>query len=72
MGEEHRDFLAQMSRLFEGRRAGEGSSKIAGILIKVAWNLTMWRVGAAARLQGACLAIWLAGAVEPRPILSDA
>jgi|ERR1700730_2587188 hypothetical protein len=27
MGEEHLDFLAQMSRLFEGRRAGEGSSR---------------------------------------------
>ena len=60
MGEEHLDFLAQMSRLFEGRRADEGSSKTARILIKVAWNLTMGRFGAAARLQGACLAIWLA------------
>jgi hypothetical protein len=53
MGEEHLDFLAQMSRLFEGRRAGEGSSKIARILIKVAWNLTMWRVNAASgRMPG--------------------
>jgi hypothetical protein len=57
MGEEHRDFLAQMSRLSEGRRAGEGSSKIAGLLIKVAWNLTMWRVGASGRMPGN-LACW--------------
>src|ERR1700730_16592794 len=72
MGEEHLNFLTQMSRLFEGRRAGECSSKVARILVEVAWNLAMRRIGAAARLQGACLTIGLARAIEPRPILGDA
>ena len=72
MGEEHRDFLAQMSRLFKGGRAGEASRKVARVLGEIAWNFAMRRIGAAARLRNASLTIGPAGAVEPRSIFGDA
>ena len=57
VGKQHLDLLAVVTGALEGRRAGQGSGDIPGILIQIARHPAPGRVGAAAQLEIAALTI---------------
>jgi transposase len=63
MSEQHLDLLPAMTRTLVGRCGCQTSSDIARVFVKVTWHFTLRCVRAALRLEGAALAVRLAGPI---------
>jgi hypothetical protein len=63
MSEQHLDLLPETTRTLVGRCVRQVSGDIARVFVEVTWHFTLRRVRAALCLEGAALAIRLAGPV---------